>query len=111
MKGRGYTVYGSLESKVEFGLNYAIGTNTGEISVCFDEKDLKRNRIRFSCGPGKISGLVYGDRRLSLISETYYIDEDNRLLGIISWGKKKKSENEFSNFDDYFEGDIMKVKK
>ena len=111
MKGRGYTVYGSLESKVEFGLNYATGINAGEIHVCFDENNLKRNKVRFSCCAGTISGLIYGDRKLSIVKQTYYIDEDNRLLCIFNWGKNKKANNDYCHFNDYFEGEIVKVKE
>ena len=66
--------------------------------------------MRFSCCAGTISGLVFGDRILSIVKQTYYIDEDNQLICIISWGKNKKSNNEYSHFNDYFEGEIIKVK-
>ena len=80
MKGRGYTVYGSLEAKVEMSFNSGSGINDGIMNVCFDEKDLKRNKITFFTPPGQISGLLYGDRKLSLVKKSNYIDEDNRLV-------------------------------
>jgi len=36
MKGRGYTVYGSLESKVSLSINSATGSNAGVMHISFD---------------------------------------------------------------------------
>lgn len=35
-KGRGYTVYGNLQAKVDMGLNSASGINDGIIKISFD---------------------------------------------------------------------------
>lgn len=35
-KGRGFTVYGNLEAKVDMGLNSASGINEGIINISFD---------------------------------------------------------------------------
>lgn len=47
MKGRGYTVYGSLESKVNLSINSATGSNAGVMSISFNEKDIKKNLVKF----------------------------------------------------------------
>ena len=36
MKGRGYTVYGSLESRVSLSINSATGSNHGVMHISFD---------------------------------------------------------------------------
>jgi hypothetical protein len=56
-----------------------------------------------------LSGLVFGDRKLTLIKKTYYIDEKNMIMGFIQWGSQKKK-NEISFNNDYFDGKIVKLK-
>jgi hypothetical protein len=50
-----------------------------------------------------------GDRKLTLVKKTYYLDEKNMLLGIINWGSQKKK-NDISFNNDYFDGVIVKLK-
>ena len=57
-----------------------------------------------------MAGLIYGDRKLSIVKQSYFIDEGNRLFCEIKWGKNKSAGNEFGKFHDYFEGEVMKMK-
>jgi hypothetical protein len=91
------------------GLNSASGINDGTINVSFSENNFNLNLIKFGCPPGEISGLVMGDRKLTLTKKTYYIDETNMILAFIQWGSQKKK-NEISFNNDYFEGQIVKLK-
>jgi hypothetical protein len=49
MLGRGYRVYGSLEAKVEMGLNTAAGINEGFNNIEFEKF---KGKIRFTSPPG-----------------------------------------------------------
>lgn len=61
------------------GFNTAAGINQGFNIVEFDDGQ----KIKFTCPPGELSGLVYGDRKVSVNKKSYYIDKENRLLCII----------------------------
>ena len=93
------------------GINGASGINDGFLSVSFDEKDITKDRIRFNTPPGQMSGLVYGDRKLSLVKQSTYVDEGNRLVCLVNWGRNKASGNAFGKYYDYFEGNMVKVRK
>lgn len=71
MKGRGYTVYGSFEAKVQMGINSASGINEGFNHIKFDGFP---GTIKCNGPPGQISGLVYGERKLTLVKKSYIID-------------------------------------
>ena len=96
---------------MEMGINGASGINDGFLSVSFDESDLKKDRIRFNIPPGQMSGLVYGDRKLSLVKQSVYVDEKNSLVCLMNWGKNKASGNVLGKYYDYFEGNIVKTRK
>lgn len=65
MKGRGYTVSGCVEAKMEISINGGTGINEGVITVAFDNG----NTIYYTSAPGCLSGLTYGDRKLNLIGK------------------------------------------
>ena len=75
MKGRGYTVYGSKEPKVELSLNSACGSNEGYLNISFDDEDITKKVIRFSNGGGQISGLIYGPRVIIISGKSLFYDE------------------------------------
>jgi hypothetical protein len=56
-----------------------------------------------------LAGVIHGDRKLTLTRKTYYLDEDNLILGLVTWGSQK-NKNEISFNNDYFEGKIVKLK-
>jgi hypothetical protein len=56
-----------------------------------------------------MSGLVYGERKLTLTKKSQYLDIENNIFCEITWGKSK-TKNEISKFNDYFEGKIVKLK-
>jgi hypothetical protein len=36
-----------------------------------------------------LAGLIYGERKMSLIKKSYYFDADNLLWCEVKWGKQK----------------------
>lgn len=107
MIGRGYRVYGNFEMKVELGMNYASGINEGYSYVEFVRDNVK---LKFNTPPGEMHGIIMGERKLALAKKSYYIDEGNRLMCEISWGKNKNSRREESQMRDFFSGKIVKLK-
>ena len=57
------------------GINTASGINAGFMNISFDSNPSKL--IKFNCPPGELSGLVYGDRKITLTKRSYFIDESN----------------------------------
>ena len=74
VKGRGYTMYGSFEAEVKFGVNSASGNNKGWMKISFDEGDISRKVVRFNNAPGEMGGLVLGERTLCLKENMTFID-------------------------------------
>ena len=74
MKGRGYTIYGSFEAKVNMGLNSAKGSNDGICSISFDEKRIDRKVVKYSYPEGEVTGLTYGDRIINTVGKTWFFD-------------------------------------
>jgi hypothetical protein len=64
MVGRGYKVYGSVEAKVDIGMNSGVGSNDGEYIVEFDK--WPRNKIRVRTAGGEVQGLSFGERKFLL---------------------------------------------
>jgi len=52
MKGRGYTIFGNFEAKVNIGLNTASGSNDGICHISFDEKDYSKKIVKYNYQPG-----------------------------------------------------------
>jgi len=50
-----------------------------------------------------------GERKLTITKRSFYVDEKNMLLGTIQWGSQKKK-NDISFNNDYFDGQIVKLK-
>ena len=110
IKGRGYTMYGSLEAEVVFGLNSAVGNNKGWLNISFDQEDIRKKVIKFNNIPGQMTGMVIGSRKLNLKGVMYIIDEENYLfckmtIGQIKIQKKAKC------YKDSVEGMVVKLKK
>jgi hypothetical protein len=106
--GRGYRVHGSFEAKVEMGMNYASGINDG---ISHIEFSATHSKVEFTTPPGEMHGIVVGDRKLALAQKSYYMDEENRLLCEVSWGKNgKHSRKEEGQMKDFFAGKIVRVK-
>lgn len=57
MYGRGYKIYGNLESTASIGPNTVTGGNEGKIIVEFPN-----SKIQFSYCKGYVTGITYGDR-------------------------------------------------
>jgi hypothetical protein len=55
-------------------------------------------------------GIIIGDRRLVLAKKSYYVDEGNRLMCEVAWGKNKQSRRQEGLMNDSFSGKIVKVK-
>ena len=67
MHGRDYFVSGNIEATVDLGMNTVSGTNAGEYKVAFHKTDPNKNAISFTCPPGKLSGVIYGERKLNIV--------------------------------------------
>ena len=89
VKGRGYTAYGSFESKVSLGLNTAKGKNEGVVNISFDALDYHKKLVKFTFPTGEVSGLTIGDRTLTLVGNTYFLDEENRIFAEVIFSKHK----------------------
>jgi hypothetical protein len=70
-------------------LNSISGINDGEYKIAFHETDPTKNVITFTSPPGSLAGIIYGERKLTLIKKTYFFDASNLILCEISWGKSK----------------------
>lgn len=57
MYGRGYKIYGNLESTASIGANTVTGGNEGKIVV-----ELNDTKIEYSYCKGYVTGITYGDR-------------------------------------------------
>ena len=88
-KGRGFVLYGSLEAKVEMSLNSASGINDGELHVSFNLDNYAMDQVMYTAPPGELAGLVYGDRKMSLIKKSYYFDPENLIHCEMRWSKQK----------------------
>lgn len=73
--GRGYKIYGNLESKVYIHLNSGQGINEGFYTVQFDDG----GKIIFQTAPGEVSGFTIGARTFRFKGRTFVIDPKNRL--------------------------------
>ena len=56
MKGRGYTVSGCVEAKMELSINSGTGNNEGVFKVQFDNG----NVFYYTTPAGCLTGLTYG---------------------------------------------------
>lgn len=59
------------------------------MSVSFHSEDLKKERIVYNGPPGELSGLIYGDRKMSIIKKSYYFDPENLIHCELRWSKQK----------------------
>jgi hypothetical protein len=106
MKGRGFTIHGQFESKVNMGVNSATGMSDGIMNIIFDDGN---SSIKYTSFAGEMSGLIFGDRKLALIGSNHYIDLKNRIYLNLKFGKHKGT-TEYSKFIDGIEGKIVKVR-
>lgn len=58
-----------------------------------------------------MQGIIFGDRRLTLVKKSYYLDEKNLIFCCISWGKNSKSHRKHSFLNDFFSGSIVKLRE
>ncbi len=56
------------------GINSVSGINDGFMNVAFSNNNPNENVVKFNCPPGEISGLVYGDRKITIIKKSYHYD-------------------------------------
>ena len=68
MVGKGYTVSGRLEPKIDLSLNSGVGENVGEIAVVFDK--YPNVSVHTQSPAGEIGGLAYGDRKFSFTGKS-----------------------------------------
>lgn len=69
MKGRGYTVSGCVEAKMDLSINSGTGNNEGIFKVQFDNG----NNFYFTTAAGCLTGLTYGDRKLNLVGKSTFL--------------------------------------
>lgn len=65
MKGRGYTVSGCVQAKMDLSINSGTGVNEGVFKIQFDNG----NTFYATTPPGCLTGLTYGDRKLNLVGK------------------------------------------
>lgn len=80
MKGRGYTVYGSLESWVGTGVNSVSGGNRGIVTIDFSNGLKAQNRVKFVFPPFELKGFLFGKRTFKTQGQALFLDERDRLL-------------------------------
>ena len=57
-----------------------------------------------------MQGIIFGDRKLTLAKKSYYLDSKNMIFCEISWGNNKNSQKKDSSLNDYFSGNIVKLR-
>jgi hypothetical protein len=65
MKGRGYTVSGCVEAKMDLSINSGTGNNEGIFKIEFDNG----NTFYCTTPAGCLTGLTYGDRKLNMVGK------------------------------------------
>lgn len=66
MKGRGYTVSGNVEAKMDLSINSGTGHNEGVFNVQFDNG----NTFYYTTPAGCLQGLTYGERKLNMVGKS-----------------------------------------
>jgi hypothetical protein len=110
MKGRGYSLYGNFESKLSIGLNSAVGSTEGTASISFHPTNYLEDVVKYTYPDGQITGLMYGDRKISAVDKTYYLDTKNYLYVELSFGIQK-GVTEYCKYIDGIEGRIVQLPK
>ncbi|CAD8095795.1 unnamed protein product [Paramecium sonneborni] len=100
MYGRGYKIYGNIESTANIGVNTVTGGNEGKIVIEFSH-----NKIEYSYCKGYVSGITIGDRYFYTEGQQLYIDYENENIGELYFNPQKKGKTQY----DYFEGKIFSV--
>lgn len=91
-------------------LNSASGINDGQLHVSFNHDDLSKDQVMYTAPAGQLAGLVYGDRKMSLIKKSFYFDPDNLIFCQLKWSKQKGKSDFINKFADAVEGQIVKLK-
>ncbi|CAD8191075.1 unnamed protein product [Paramecium pentaurelia] len=100
MYGRGYKIYGNLESTASIGANTVTGGNEGKIVI-----ECSNAKIEYSYCKGYVTGITYGDRYFYTEGQQLYVDHKNQIISELYFNPQKKGKNQY----DYFEGKIYKV--
>ncbi|CAD8066390.1 unnamed protein product [Paramecium primaurelia] len=100
MYGRGYKIYGNLESTASIGANTVTGGNEGKIVIEFSDA-----KIEYSYCKGYVTGITYGDRYFYTEGQQLYVDHKNQIISELYFNPQKKGKNQY----DYFEGKVYKV--
>ena len=66
MKGRGYTVSGTVEAKMDLSINSGTGINEGIFTIKFDNG----RTFYYTTPPGELNGLTYGERKLVFVDKS-----------------------------------------
>lgn len=88
-------------------MNSASGVNEGYNFVQFDDG----TKIQVSGPPGQISGLVYGDRKITLTKKSICFDSKNLILCEMAWGKNTSNRDQFCKYNDYCFGKVVQLKQ
>jgi len=84
--GRGYKVFGNLESKISMSLKAGVLTNEGVLTIAFDNGEI----IRFTLPGGEITGFLIGERTIGVsVGGSQIVDPQNNLYIDLSFGKHK----------------------
>ena len=108
MEGRDYWLQAQLEATIEFGLNKASGINKGFYRVSLHPNNYNQRVVMFQTPPGELSGVVYGQRKLTLHGKTRFYDQEEGLFCELVWGRGK-GKNPIEKYEDYLEGNIIKL--
>ncbi|CAD8195192.1 unnamed protein product [Paramecium octaurelia] len=100
MYGRGYKIYGNLESTASIGANTVTGGNEGRVVIEFSDA-----KIEYSYCKGYVTGITYGDRYFYTEGQQLYVDHKNQIMSELYFNPQKKGKTQC----DYFEGKIYKV--
>lgn len=78
------------------GINSAVGTSDGIMNIVFEDGS---SEIRYTSFSGEMTGLVIGDRKLSLVGSNHFIDTKNNIYLQMRFGKHKGI-TEYSKYAD-----------
>ena len=87
METETYKFYGSLDVKVDMGLNTAVGYSLGLIHIVFKSTNLHLEGSRPAI---ELSGISFGARKHKLIHRIALMSKESKLYSEISFGKDKK---------------------
>ena len=63
-----------------------MGVMVGFVEIAFHDTDFQKNKITITGQTGEIKGLVFGDRLVRCVQDSFIFSEEEKVYCCISWG-------------------------